>query len=93
MYELCFLSKLTSSEWAAWFQAIASVVAIVAGGVIATWQSRLQHRSAIQLHAAEQRYACLERARSLSVIAGACADLVAHLERKLNDGESNRRVR
>lgn len=33
MNELCFMSNLTSSEWASWVQAVASVSAIAAGAL------------------------------------------------------------
>lgn len=40
MNELCILSNLTSSEWASWVQAIASVIAIVAAGGGVFYQAR-----------------------------------------------------
>ena len=42
--ELCFLTNLTSSEWAAWSQAATSGLAIVAGACGIVWQVGRQHR-------------------------------------------------
>lgn len=55
MHELCFLSNLTSSEWAAWVQAIASALAIVAGA----WYVRYQARRA-RLDACERDASALD---------------------------------
>jgi len=43
MNELCFLSGLTSGEWASWVQAVGSVAAICVSAVVVVWQVRKQH--------------------------------------------------
>ena len=43
MNTLCFASNLTSTEWAAWLQAIGSILAILGATGIAVWQARKQH--------------------------------------------------
>ncbi len=49
MQTLCFMSGLTSEQWAAWIQAVGSVVAIAASAGIAIWQSRRTVRHERQL--------------------------------------------
>lgn len=44
MQELCFMSYLTAAEWAAWVQAVGSVLAIVAAIVIARQQPRAERK-------------------------------------------------
>jgi hypothetical protein len=44
MYELCFMSGLSSEQWAAWVQAIGSILAIVTAFLIAGHQHRVQLR-------------------------------------------------
>lgn len=39
MNELCFMSKLTTGEWASWVQAVSSVIAIVAAGGAVVYQA------------------------------------------------------
>jgi len=43
MHNLCFMSNLSSEEWAAWVQAIGSIAAIFA----AIWIASRQHRNAV----------------------------------------------
>lgn len=40
MNQLCFLTNLTSSDIAAWSQAIVSSIAIIAGALVVFWQTR-----------------------------------------------------
>ena len=77
MNTLCFASNLTSNEWAAWVQAVGSILAIVIAAVIAVWVAHRQHDNALVLHAAEQRYAKTELAKTLSVLAQNCTKAVA----------------
>ena len=55
MNQLCLFTDLTSSEWAAWTQAIVGATAIVAGATAVYWQARrarleLCEREALALH-------------------------------------------
>ena len=52
MNELCFLTKLSSSDVAAWAQAIVSSIAIVVGAVVVVWQTR---RARLELSEREAR--------------------------------------
>lgn len=48
MRQLCFLSNLTSAEWAAWFQGIGSVAAVF----VAVWIAKHQHGNMLKRDAA-----------------------------------------
>ena len=87
MNELCFSTNMTSAEWAAWVQAIFSVIAIVAAAGTAIWQARAQHRSSMNLHIAEQRHSKVEMAKTLQVLTKNCASAVDHLRRQLSERE------
>jgi hypothetical protein len=54
LYLMSTFSNLTSSEWAAWIQALGSVLAIGAAARLAIYQSREQHKSALALHNREK---------------------------------------
>lgn len=76
MNQLCFLSDMTSSEWAAWVQAIGSIAAIFGAAGIAIWQSRKQHHSALELLRTEQRLSRTELARALLSLSKNCLRLL-----------------
>jgi hypothetical protein len=88
MDTLCFLSNLTSAEWAAWVQALGSVAAIIAAAWIAIQQARLQHRNALNLHMTEQRSERVDIAKTLSVLAINSSKAMRHIAGQLNDRES-----
>lgn len=92
MNTLCFVSNLTSTEWAAWVQALGSVAAIVAAAWIAVHQAKLQHRNALDLHMTEQRTARVDIAKTLSVLAKNSAKAMRHISGQLKDRESVHRV-
>lgn len=62
MHDLCFMSNLSSSEWAAWVQAVFSVVAIFAAGRIA--RTQLSHQ--VKLNVSSER-ARGERSRTMAI--------------------------
>jgi hypothetical protein len=86
------MTNLTSAELAAWVQAVGSVLAILAAALIAIWQSRAQHRSAMQLHRAEKRQARVELSKTLSVLAKNCSKAVAYGSGRLSDRETIHRI-
>ena len=88
MNMLCFATNLTSAEWAAWVQAIGSVLAILGAAGIAVWQARKQHANALALHAAQQKHAKVELAKTLGVLARNCSRAMAHLTGQLKDREA-----
>ena len=85
MQTLCFLSNLTSAEWAAWVQALGSIAAIGGAAWIAIHQAKLQQRNALELHATEQRSAKLDTARTISVLATNSAMAMKHIAGQLKD--------
>jgi len=88
MNELCFLSNLSSAEWAAWVQAIGSVAAIVAAALIAKHQSNLQHKNAINLHKTERCTEQTEITKTLSVLSINSSKAMAYIANQLNNRES-----
>lgn len=88
MNELCFLTSLSSSEWASWVQAIGSILAIIGAAWIAIWQSAKQHKSAIDLMRIEHNLLRTELARSLLELSVNCSRLFDHVIKRLPDRES-----
>jgi len=88
MNSLCFLSNLTSAEWAAWVQAVGSVAAIAAAAWIAMHQVKLQHKSALELHQTELRTDRVDAGRTLSVLATNSSRAMRHVSGQLRDRES-----
>jgi len=88
MNELCFLSNLTSAEWAAWVQAVGSVLAIVAAAWIVKHQANLQHKNALDLHKTEQRTEQADITKTLSVLAINSSKAMKHISIQLKDRES-----
>ena len=88
MNELCFLPNLTSTEWAAWVQAVGSVAAIVAAAWIAKHQASLQYKNALDLHKIEKRTEKHDIAKTLSVLATNASVTMKHITNKLKDRDS-----
>lgn len=85
---LCFPTDLTSTEWAAWVQAIGSIVAILAATIIAIWQSKRQHESAFALHKEEQRHNQLEQAKALLTICQNSTKAAKYFAGEMHDRET-----
>ncbi len=85
MNELCFLSNLTSAEWAAWVQAIGSIIAIFAAAGIAIYVAKLQHENGLKLHETEKRTEKIEIAKTLFVLATNSSKAIKHIAILLND--------
>lgn len=88
MDTLCFATDMTSSEWAAWVQAIGTIFAVFGAGWLAWWQAMRQHQSALDIHRAEQRQARLNIARTLLVLAQNCTKATKHFASQMHDRES-----
>lgn len=88
MNELCFLSNLSSTEWAAWLQAVGSVLAVVAAAWIAKHQANLQHQNALDLHKTEKRTEQTDITKTLSVLAVNSSKAMKHIASQLTDRES-----
>lgn len=88
MKELAFCNGLSSAEWAAWVQAICSVVAIIATGGFAIYQSRSQYKTAMGMYQIEKRHAHLEMARAIGKLASNCRSVAALITSHLIDPDS-----
>jgi hypothetical protein len=88
MNQLCFLTGLTSSEWAAWVQAIGSVAAIVGAVGVAVWQSRKQHQTSIAVLKAERSFARLEAARALQELSTGALRLLENSAKAFPDRQA-----
>lgn len=84
---LCLSLDMTSVEWAAWVQAIGSILAIVGAVGIAIWQSRRQHRSAVELIAHEQAHQKYELATTLHTLSSNCLKAMKHLSEQVSSRE------
>ena len=89
---LCFMSNLTSAEWAAWVQAIGSIGAIIAAVLIATRQTKQQYQTALDLQTSERHAARAELAKTLSVLATNSSKAMKHISAQLSDRESVHRA-
>jgi len=88
MNQLCFLSEMTSSEWAAWVQAIGSIAAVFGAAGIAIWQSAKQHKNALALLRTEQRLGRTELAKALLSLSQNCLRLLDDLAARFPDREA-----
>lgn len=92
MNALCFSTDLTSSELAAWVQAVGTILAVLAAAAIAIWQSKKQHESALALLKAEQRHARLEQAKTLLTLSQNCTKAAKHFESQMHDREAVHKI-
>ena len=88
MNELCLFTGMTSSEWAAWVQAVGSIAAIFGATGIAIWQSRKQHQNSLDLLRAEHRLTRTELARALLSLSTNCQRALAYCAAQFPDRES-----
>ena len=86
--QLCFLSGLTSSEWAAWVQAIGSILAIGGAAFAAIWQARKQSETALRVQKEERKYARVEITKSLLELSRNCEKLMEYVIDTLNADRS-----
>ena len=88
MNQLCFLSEMTSSEWAAWVQAVGSIAAVFGAAGIAIWQANRQQKNSLALLRTEQRLGRVELAKALLALSQNCLRLLDHLAAQLHDREA-----
>lgn len=79
------VSNLTSSEWAAWVQAIGSILAIIGATAIAIWQSNKQQKNSLELLSTEHRLARLEVAQALLSLSTNSLRLLKNYTERLPD--------
>ena len=70
------LSTMSASDWAAWVQAIGTIIAIVGAVGIAMWQTEKQHKSALAEMREDRRQNRREAARNLLALADEALDLL-----------------
>lgn len=92
MNQLCFLTDLTSSEWAAWVQAVGSIAAIVGATWIAIWQSRRQHEVSLEVLRTEHRLARTELARTLLALSVNCSKAIEHAVKQFPDRDAAHQI-
>ena len=85
MSRLCFSTELTSAEMAAWVQAMGTILAVVGAALIAGWQARRQHRSALLLQAREKKVASVEAAETMAALSRAAATVMTILGQQISD--------
>ena len=73
---LPLLSTMSASDWAAWVQAIGTIVAIFGAVGIAMWQTEKQHKSALAEMREDRRQNRREAARNLLALADEALDLL-----------------
>lgn len=88
MHELCFLSSLSSSEWASWVQAIGSITAIFGALGIAIWQSNRQHEVSLHVLREDKRLARVESAKALHSLSTGALRLLEHTINSFPDRDS-----
>jgi hypothetical protein len=84
MNQLCVLTHLTSSDWAAWVQAIGSIVAIG----IAVWVSHQQSKNSLNVIRVEHRLTRTELAKALLSLSTNCKQLLDHITAQFPDRET-----
>ena len=88
MYELCFFSNMTSTEWAAWAQVVGTIAAIAGAAWIAIWQSNKQHKNSLDLLRTEYQLGRIELARALYTLSSNCLNLLEYYISLIPDRES-----
>jgi hypothetical protein len=88
MHQLCFLTNLSSSEWAAWVQAIGSIAAVVGTALVAIWQSRRQHHSSLMILRTEHRLQREELSKALLVISRNTSREIVRVIEQLHDRDA-----
>ena len=88
MNTLCLSTNLTSTEMAAWVQAVGSILAIFGAFLIAGWQARRQFRNALALQHDERQTAKFQTAETLALLADNCLKAMEHLSSQVGSRES-----
>lgn len=88
MNTLCISTSLTSTELAAWVQAIGTILAVLAAAGIAVYQSKKQHQSSLATLKEERRHARLEQAETLLELCRNCTKAANYFTEQMNDRES-----
>lgn len=79
------MSNFTGSEWAAWVQAIGSILAIVGATGIALWQSRKQHENSLKFLRTAHRITRFENSQALLFLSKNSLCMLNNSLRKIPD--------
>jgi hypothetical protein len=79
---------MANTEWAAWVQAIGSIIAIFASVGIAAWQARTQYANESRLRHQEKTQQEIEHAKTLSEAAKSCLSAISYLNGRINSREA-----
>jgi hypothetical protein len=82
---LCMFTNLTSSEWAAWVQAIGSILAIVGSVGVAIWQLKRQQEAAAKLERDRRDNGEIEAARSIRELCARSVNVANAVREQLGD--------
>lgn len=85
MYQLCFLSGLTSSEWASWVQAIGTILAVLGAAYAAIWQSKAQYANSLRLQREERQSQRVELTKTLLELSRNCEKVFTRVIQVLNN--------
>jgi hypothetical protein len=85
MNQLCFMSALTSSELAAWVQAIGSILAVGGAAFAAIYQAKKQNATALRVQQDQRLYTRIETIKALLELSRNCGKLIEHIVAQLND--------
>lgn len=88
MNQLCLLTNLSSSEWAAWVQAIGSIAAVIGTALVAIWQSRKQHQISLAVLRTEHRLQREETSKALLVISRNTSREIVRVIGQLHDRDA-----
>lgn len=79
---------MSISEWAAWVQAIGSIVAVIGAAAIAIWQARRQHRMGLELLHRERQSARVDVAHALEVLGTNASKAMQYIAALLKDRDA-----
>ncbi|WP_139168671.1 MULTISPECIES: hypothetical protein [unclassified Duganella] len=83
MNTLCFMSNLTSAEWASWAQAILAGVAIITAALISNRQSKSQYEGARKLQQADLLRTQMRITGAIGMLAKSSGRVVDHVATSL----------
>lgn len=84
MNTLCLFTNLTSTEIAAWVQAVGSILAILGAFWVAAWQARKQFKNAQALQRHERESAKFQTAETLELLARSCLKAMEFLSSQIS---------
>lgn len=84
MNTLWLSTNLTSTEMAAWVQAVGSILAILGAFWVAAWQAKKQFKNAMTLQRGERESAKFQTAKTLELLAKNCVKAMEYLSSQIS---------